>query len=63
MKKAGLEASDSPAKKLKLEAVHAAEVAKLRRQIRELEEARANLLRATKPLTQPLELAISAETD
>ena len=61
MKKAGLEASDSPAKKLKLEAVHAAEVAKLRRQIRELEEARANLLRATKPLTQPLELAISAE--
>lgn len=45
----------------KMEAVHAAEVHKLQRKIADLEEARANLLRATKHLTQPLEQAHSAE--
>ena len=45
----------------KLEVIHAAEVAKLQRQITELEEARAGLLRATKHLTQPLELALTGE--
>ena len=49
-----------PSKK-KLEAAHAAEVAKLRRQIKELEEARATLLRATKHITHPLEQALAGE--
>ena len=47
--------------KKKLEAVHATEVSKLRRQVKELEEARATLLRATKHITHPLEQALAAE--
>ena len=45
----------------KLEAVHAAEIGQLRKQIKELEDARAGLLRPTEHITRPLRQALASE--